>query len=286
MVIAVAGGKGGTGKTLVALNLALALHRQGRKVRLLDADVEEPDVHLFLDPAWEGSEEVGIPVPAVDPGACDLCGDCARVCAYGALAVTRKKVMVFEELCHGCGGCSLACPQGAIGEKSRRIGMIEWGYAPGSLWTARGLLDIGEPKASPVISRLKGLIDPEAVNVMDCGPGTGCPTITALRGADVCLMVTEPTPFGLHDLGMAVDMAEALEVRSLVVMNKDVPGEDAVRTFCRDKGLEVVLSIPFSLDIARLCSRGANLVDEDDCWTRRFLQAWQRVCELVPEVTA
>jgi len=286
LVIAVAGGKGGTGKTLVAVNLALALRREGLEVRLLDADVEEPDVHLFLDPAWEGSEEVGIPVPAVDPGACDLCGDCARVCAYGALAVTRKKVMVFEELCHGCGGCSLACPQGAIGEKSRRIGMIEWGYAPGSLWTARGLLDIGEPKASPVISRLKGLIDPEAVNVMDCGPGTGCPTITALRGADVCLMVTEPTPFGLHDLGMAVDMAEALEVRSLVVMNKDVPGEDAVRTFCRDKGLEVVLSIPFSLDIARLCSRGANLVDEDDCWTRRFLQAWQRVCELVPEVTA
>lgn len=283
MVIAVAAGKGGTGKTLVAVNLALTLHREGIKTLLLDADVEEPNAHLFLEPEWYGHEPVLLPVPEVDTGLCDLCGDCARACAFGALAVTRERVMSFEELCHGCGACSLVCPRKAISDKGRGIGVLEFGRTGESLEMARGLLEIGEPKASPVISRLKEHLDPEAVNIVDCGPGTGCAAMTTVRGADLCVMVTEPTPFGLHDMGMAVEMAGALGVRSAVVINKDIPGESAVREFCREKGLEVVMSIPFSMEIARSYSRGANLVDEDPSWSERFMSVYRRLRDMLSE---
>ncbi len=278
-MIAVAAGKGGTGKTMVAVNLALALHRRGLGAQLLDADVEEPNAHLFLKPAWEEREEVLLPVPTIDPELCDLCGECARACLYAALAVTPQRVLVFEELCHGCGGCSLSCPAGAVGEKARSIGSIESGLTAESLRVARGVLEIGEPKASPVISRLKRRLDPASVNMIDCGPGTGCAVMTAVRGADVCLMVTEPTPFGLHDLEMALDMAAELGVPPLVVINKDraePPEGEPLRDFCRRRGLEVALSIPFDPEIARLCSRGSNLVDAFPEWQKRFVGLYRR----------
>ena len=286
MVIAVAAGKGGTGKTLVAVSLALALHRGGIRTMLIDADVEEPNAHLFLEPSLQGRRPVFMPVPVVDKVLCDLCGECARACAYGALAVTRDQVMVFEEMCHGCGACSLVCPKEAISEKKRNIGMLEFGRTGESLDIAHGLLEIGEPKASPVISSLKEYVDPRAVNVIDCGPGTGCAAMTTVRGADICLMVTEPTPFGLHDMEMAVEMAEAVGVRSMVVINKDVPGESAVRKFCEDRGLEVVMSIPFSPEIARAYSRGSNLVDEDGAWQRKFMAVYSRVREALSEAVS
>jgi MinD superfamily P-loop ATPase len=281
LVIAVAAGKGGTGKTLVAVNLALALHREGVKTLLLDADVEEPNAHLFLKPEWYRHEPVMIPMPEIDPDLCDLCGDCARACAYGALAVTREKVLLFEELCHGCGACGLVCSPKAVNDKGRGIGVLEFGRTGESLEMVRGLLDIGEPKASPVISRLKEYLDPEAVNIVDCGPGTGCAAMTTVRGADLCLMVTEPTPFGLHDMGMAVEMAGALGVRSVVVVNKDFQGEAMVREFCAEKDLEIVLSIPFSEEIARSYSRGANLVDEGPAWQGVFMGLYRRLQEAV-----
>jgi MinD superfamily P-loop ATPase len=274
LVIAVAAGKGGTGKTLVAVNLALTLHREGIRTLLLDADVEEPNAHLFLGPAWYRTEPVLMPVPVIDPGLCDLCGECARTCAYGALAITRLRAMSFEEMCHGCGACSLVCPQQAISEREREIGVLGFGRTAESLGIVQGLLEIGEPKASPVISHLKAQLDPLAVNIIDCGPGTGCAVMEAVRGADLCLMVTEPTPFGLHDVGMAVEMAGALGVRSLVAINKDAPGDDSMRDFCWEKGLEVVMSIPFSREIARSCSRGANLVDEEPSWREMFMEAY------------
>lgn len=282
-MIAVAAGKGGTGKTMVAVNLALSLHREGIRTRLLDADVEEPNAHLFLKPEWYRRERVLLPVPVIDMGLCDLCGDCARACAFGALAVTRDKVMTFEEMCHGCGACTLACPRGAITERGREIGVLEFGRTGESLETVRGLLEIGEPKASPVIERLKEHLDPQAVNVVDCGPGTGCAAMTTVRGADLCVMVAEPTPFGLHDLGMAVEMAGALGVPSAVIVNKDIPGERDLRAFCRENGLEIVMSIPFSGEIARSYSRGVNLVDEDSAWRERFLEAYGRLRGMLSE---
>lgn len=284
MVIAVAAGKGGTGKTLVAVNLALSLHREGIKTLLLDADVEGPNAHLFLAPAWYMAEPVLMPVPEIDPDLCDLCGECARACAYGALAVTRQRVMSFEEMCHGCGACTLACPREAIGERKREIGVLGFGRTRESLEVVQGLLEIGEPKASPVVSRLKEQLDPQAVNIIDCGPGTGCAVMAAVRGSDLCLMVTEPTPFGLHDMGMAVDMAGALGVRSVVAINKDTAGENSVRDFCWERGLEVVMSIPFSPEIARSYSRGANLVDEEPSWRERFTDIYRYAQRMFSEV--
>jgi MinD superfamily P-loop ATPase len=277
LVITVAAGKGGTGKTLVAVNLALSLHGAGIKTRLADADVEEPNDHLFVNPLISRRDEVAISVPRIDEDLCDRCGECSSFCAYGALATTPQRVLLFEDLCHGCGGCALVCPPKAIGEKERLIGFVEQGITPEGMAFMQGTLEIGEPKASPIISALKDHLDPQAVNIVDSGPGTGCAVMTTVQGSDVCLMVTEPTPFGLHDLLMAVKMAEALGVPSLVVVNKDVPGDNEVKSFCAEHGLEIALSIPFSMQIARLTSRGINLVDADGEWRRRFYSLFERI---------
>lgn len=212
MVIAVAAGKGGTGKTLVAVNLALALQRSGIETTLVDADVEEPNDHLFVKPAISTRKEITVAVPRIDEQLCDRCGDCSSFCAYGALATTPDRVIVFDDLCHGCGGCALVCPAGAISEVERVIGTVEEGRTPEGIAFMHGLLEIGEPKATPIISAMKESLDPGRVNVIDCGPGTGCAVMGTVHGCDACVMVTEPTPFGLHDMDMAVRMAEALGV--------------------------------------------------------------------------
>ncbi|MBC7231517.1 MAG: ATP-binding protein [Actinobacteria bacterium] len=280
MVITVAAGKGGTGKTLVAVNLALSLQRSGIETTLVDADVEEPNDHLFVKPAISGRREVTVAIPRVDEGLCDRCGECSSFCAYGALATTPDRVIVFDDLCHGCGGCALICPAGAISEVERVIGTVEEGRTGEGMGFMQGLLEIGEPKATPIISSMKEGLDPHRVNVVDCGPGTGCAVMGTVHGSDVCVMVTEPTPFGLHDLDMAVRMAAALGVPSLVVVNKDIPGETEVRRFCAERGLEIALSIPFSLEIARLTSSGVNLADSGEEWRRLFLSLYERTASL------
>ncbi len=281
MVITVAAGKGGTGKTLVAVNLALALQRAGIETMLTDADVEEPNAHLFVKPVISERESVTISVPRIDEDLCDRCGECSSFCAYGALATTPARVLLFDELCHGCGGCTLVCPLDAISEEERVIGAIEHGRTPEGMGFMHGILEIGEPKASPIIAAMKGRLDPGAVNVVDCGPGTGCAAMTTVQGSDVCLMVTEPTPFGLHDLLMAVKMAEELGVPSLVVVNKDIPGDTEVTRFCAEHGLEIALSIPFSMETARLTSSGINLVDSGEEWQRTFYSLYERTAPVV-----
>lgn len=280
MVIAVAAGKGGTGKTLVAVNLALALHQTGTETTLVDADVEEPNDHLFVKPAITSRREVTVAIPRVDEELCDRCGECASFCTYGALATTPERVIVFDELCHGCGGCAIVCPAAAISEVERVIGTVEEGRTPEGMGFMRGLLEISEPKATPIISSMKESLDPGRVNVIDCGPGTGCAVMNTVHGSDVCVMVTEPTPFGLHDMEMAVKMAEALGVPSLVVVNKDIPGETEVRRFCAERGLDIALSIPFSLETARLTSSGVNLVDSGEVWLDAFLSLYGRIASL------
>ncbi len=277
MVITVAAGKGGTGKTLVAVNLALSLQRTGVETLLVDADVEEPNDHLFVKPSISQKERVLISIPHIDEDLCDRCGECSSFCAYGALATTPTRVLLFDELCHGCGGCTLVCPKKAISEEEYAVGVIEKGHTAEGMGFMRGVLEIGEPKASPVIAALKQHLDPRAVNIVDCGPGTGCAAMTTVQGSDICLMVTEPTPFGLHDLLMAVKMAEALGVPSLIVVNKDVPGDTEVKRFCAEHGLEIVLSLPFSMETARLTSRGINLVDAGAEWEGLFYSLFERI---------
>jgi len=198
MIIAIASGKGGTGKTLVATSLALSL-KDKERVQLLDCDVEEPNDHVLLKPTITHSELVVIPVPEVDEGKCTYCGKCAEVCAFNAIAVLGEHVLVFPELCHGCGACSYLCPEGAISEKAKEIGVVESGNSDGIAF-AHGKLAIGEAMSVPVIRRVKEDARHQDTVIIDVPPGTSCPVVESIKDSDFCLLVTEPTPFGLNDL--------------------------------------------------------------------------------------
>jgi len=263
--IAVASGKGGTGKTTVALGLAMV----AEAVTLVDCDVEEPDDHIFLGGRGDLVEEVTIPVVRVDETACTLCGECARVCAYGAIAVLKDQVMVVDEMCHGCGACGIVCPVDAIFEERRRIGEV-WLRERGGIHLYTGFLDVGQPLATPIITRLKALVGREGLLIYDSPPGTACPVVETVRDADHCILVTEPTPFGLFDLTMAVDMIRELDVPFDVVVNRDRDDFPDMDDYLRAEGIQVLMRIPDSMEIARLYSRGVHFVEEMPEWRERF----------------
>ena len=256
MIVSVASGKGGTGKTTVAVSLALAAasSRPGR-VQLLDCDVEEPNCNLLLGMGLETVEEVNLGVPEIDKAKCDFCGKCADFCNYHALAVLPSDVIVFRELCHGCGGCMLLCPKGAIGEKPRTIGTIQRGQKNG-LELFQGLLNIGEAVAVPVIRALKMKMETEKLVILDSSPGAACPVVETIRGSDLCILVTEPTPFCIHDLKIAVQVARKLKVPFGVIINRDGIGDERVDDWCKEEEIPVLLRIPNSLEVARLYSKG------------------------------
>ncbi len=271
LTISIASGKGGTGKTTVAVNLALALG-ETRPVQFLDCDVEEPNAHFFLKPRIESTEEVSTLVPEIDEGLCDYCGTCARVCAFNALAVVKGAVLVFSELCHGCGACALLCPRKAIREVPKRIGVLESGSA-GPVEFLQGRLDVGQAMSPPVIRALKRRRDAVRTVIVDAPPGTSCPVVEAMRSSDFCLLVTEPTPFGLHDLELAAGAAKALGLPRGVLINRADGGEgDArIRAFCDEEKIPVLMTIPFDRKIAEAYSRGETLLDLDPAWKGRFL---------------
>lgn len=270
MHIVVASGKGGTGKTTVAIALAQALAaEQGEgTVFLLDADVEAPNVHLFLHPALEHQEDFAPLVPEIDLDRCTGCGRCGAVCQYHAILAfpargegEQPTVLVFPELCHSCGGCALECPEAAIREVPHRTGILARGWA-GPIRFAHGVLDVGQAMASPLIARLKDWARAHSgVVIVDAPPGTACPVVHSMRGADFVLLVTEPTPFGLHDLRLAAGVARELGLRAGVVINRDGMGDDGVEVFCREEGLPILLRIPFDRRIAEAYARGQPLLE-------------------------
>ncbi len=268
MIISVASGKGGTGKTLVATSLALSLQNE-TEVQFLDCDVEEPNAHIFLKPAIERRETVSIPIPEIDEEKCTYCGKCAEVCAYNALAVLMNHVLVFPELCHGCGACSYLCPENAISEVEKEIGIVEMGRAT-QIEFIHGRLAVGEAMAPPVIRRVKEHIDPEKTVIIDVPPGTSCPVVEAVKESDYCLLVTEPTPFGLNDLTLAVETIKELDIPCGVVVNRTGVGDNKVEEYCLNEGIPVLLQIPLDIQIARLYSQGVPLVEGMPQWRPVF----------------
>jgi len=279
MKIAVASGKGGTGKTLIATSLALSLE----KAILVDCDVEEPNDHLLIHPSWQKTELVELPFPKVDLDKCTFCRECQRVCRFGAIVVLLNQVMTFYELCHSCGGCELVCPMKAIYEVKEKIGEIRVGKRNGIV-LYEGRLDVGRPMPSPVIKEVKRLASQESIPVIfDAPPGTSCPVIHSLRGADFALLISEPTPFGLNDLKLAVGVARELEIPIGIIINRIGIGDDRVHRYCKEEGLEILLEIPEDKKIAQGYSKGLTLIEVYPEWRQRFLELYRKIDKRVKE---
>jgi MinD superfamily P-loop ATPase len=281
MIVSVASGKGGTGKTLVATSLALSL-KDKYNIQLLDCDVEEPNDHIFIKPSISHSEAVSIPVPKVDEKKCTHCGLCAKVCAYNAIAVLGEYVLTFPELCHGCGACSYLCPERVITEIPYDIGVIETGHA-GSLDFGHGKLNIGQATAPPVIRKVKGLVDKNKVVIIDASPGTSCPVVEAIKDSDYCLLVTEPTPFGLYDLRLAVETVRQLEIPCGVVLNRAGVGDGNTEAYCLKENIPILMTIPLDTGIASFYSRGIPLVEGMPYFKSGFRELFDKISERVNE---
>ncbi|WP_406659904.1 ATP-binding protein [Methanolobus sp. ZRKC3] len=276
MKIAIASGKGGTGKTTIAVNLALSLDN----AQLLDCDVEEPNCNLFLGYETEEFENVTLPVPLINKEKCSVCGNCADFCQYNAIAALPSSIMTFPKLCHGCGGCALVCPENAIAEESRILGTIGRsveGISSIDLW--QGLLCIGEPMASPLIRHLQKHISEDGVSIIDSPPGTACQVIASISGMDFCVLVTEPTPFGLHDLTLAVELVKQLNIPCGVVINRCDLGDGQVEKYCISEDIPVLLKIPNEREIAVLYSKGIPFVTQMPEWKMEFVSMFDGICK-------
>jgi len=276
VIVAVASGKGGTGKTSLAVNMAISIGN----AQLLDCDVEEPNAHIFLNPKITRQEPVYRLVPLVNEELCNYCGKCAAFCQYNAILAVKEKILVFPELCHGCGGCILVCPKNAIGEGRRRIGVIKEGVRD-NLSIVWGELEVGEPLAVPIIREVKRHMDRGRDVILDAPPGTSCPVIETVKGSDFCILVTEPTPFGLHDLKIIVEVLDEMEIPHGVVINRAGIGDRKVYEYCKGKGIPILLEIPYQRRIAELYSRGMPFSLEMPGWTDKFKKLFEDVKRLV-----
>ena len=277
MVISVASGKGGTGKTTVATNLAQSI---GSGLQLLDCDVEEPNAHLFINPSFEGLETVFLPVPEINEEKCTYCGKCADICQFKAIAVVNENVLVFDELCHSCGGCWEVCPESAIQEGNRELGVIQKGHSNG-IEFIHGKLRVGEAMSPPLIKKVRSFQNPDKLTIIDAPPGTSCPVIASMKDTDFVLLVTEPTPFGLHDLKLAVGAAQMLNIPLGLVINRFDLGDDKVGKYARQNSLPILMEIPFDRQIAEAYSRGEMLVELIPEWKDRFLGLHHKIEKLI-----
>ena len=272
MIITVASGKGGTGKTTVAVNMALSLEN----VQLLDCDVEEPNSHILLQPTIREIKPVCTKIPVISEELCDYCGKCSKFCAYNALFVAPKTVMVFPELCHNCGGCELVCPKNAITEKERQIGIIKKGEAKG-VEIVYGELNVGEAMAVPLIRAVKNQMKSDKTVLIDAPPGTACSLVASVHKTDYCILVTEPTPFGLHDLKITVQVLRDLGVPMGVIINRAGIGDRKVYEYCEKENIPLLMEIPFDKKIAELYSRGVPFVTQMPEWKEKFQKMWDTI---------
>lgn len=294
MIVAVASGKGGTGKTTFSVNLAYALANQGKKarlrhadggttprqVRLLDCDVEEPNDHLFVKPDLSEEAEVTVLKPVCDEAKCTGCGKCAEACNYNAIAVIKGKVLIFNELCHSCGACSYVCPEDALRETPVPIGKVQAAPDNRPFFFAHGLLNIGEALAPSVVQAVKRHIDPEATNILDASPGTACQVVKALEGSDVAVLITEPTPFGLNDLKLAAAMTLKMGIPTGIVVNRSGGEDRIIADWAENVGVPIVGRIPFERKYAETYSSGNILVEWHDELNATLLGIYDSLCAL------
>ena len=269
MKVAIASGKGGTGKTTVATNLAYVASQAGCAVAYLDCDVEEPNGHIFLQPEIEVERPIEKLVPEVDPARCTHCGRCAEVCRYRAIASLPNQTMVFAELCHSCGGCVLACPADAIRERSRPIGHLRIGRSE-KIRFLDGTLNVGEAMSPPAIRAVKSAAPPADLTILDAPPGTSCPVMETAHGCDRVILVTEPTPFGLYDLTLAVEMVRAMKVSFAVVINRADAGDGRVREYCDRHRISILAEIPDDRAVAEAYSRGEVICEAVPAFRNRI----------------
>lgn len=279
MKLAIASGKGGTGKSMTAANLAFTL-ASDRLVSLVDCDVEEPNLHLFF-PSKTTPRDVTLPIPVFDASICTLCGACGEFCRYGAVSVLPKKLLFFSDLCHSCGGCTLLCPEHAIHEESKRIGTLSVSTPLPGLKLVTGTLDSGSPLAVPIIHAVKLEAEPDPLVILDTAPGTSCPVVEALEGCDACILVTESTPFGLHDLELAVDVTKRLGIPAGVIINRSDGKDEETLRFCEQQDLPILLTIPFSREIAAVQNRGDLLCRVYPEWQKEFLSVFSKAESLL-----
>jgi MinD superfamily P-loop ATPase len=248
-------------------------------VQFLDCDVEEPNAHFFLKPHFLQNQPVFLPIPEVNEKKCTYCGKCAEVCAYNAIAVLKDSVLIFPELCHGCGGCSLLCPEKAIKEKGKRIGIMEFGSI-NDLQFIHGKLDIGEAMSPPLIRAVKKYLNTTRTIIIDVPPGTSCPVIEAVKGSDFCLLVTEPTPFGLNDLRLAVETVKELQIPLGIIINRADIGDRQVEDYCQKENIPVLMTIPFDRNIAVAYSEGKSIIETQVAYKQKFLELFEKIKEL------
>lgn len=278
--IAVASGKGGTGKTTVAVGLALALRGKVGEFEFIDCDVEEPNADLLMKPVFNGTRAVTLDIPRVDLSKCTGCGKCKEICQYNAIAVVKGEALIFENLCHSCGGCALVCPEKAITEEPKAIGKIDEGSLDGIRFL-RGLLNIGEPMSTPIIRALKKEARKDRLTILDAPPGTACPVIATVKDCAFCILVTEPTPFGLYDLDLMVRVIRELGIPGGIVINKDDEWSKHIEEYAAENDLPILMKIPFSREVAVMYSKGMPLNLADKSWDERFYDLYLRIDEVV-----
>lgn len=277
MIISVASGKGGTGKTTIATNLA---HSLEKNVTLLDCDVEEPNSHLFLNPQIEKSESIFTPIPKIDEDKCTFCNKCVDICRYNAITIISKTILTFSELCHSCGGCMAVCPEGAVTEQGRELGKLERGRSNG-IDFVHGRSRVGEAMSPPLINKVRSYIDPDRINIIDAPPGTSCPVIAAIKNTDFVVMVTEPTPFGMHDLKLGVGAVKLIGIPCGIVINRSDIGTDDVKKYAEKENIPILLEIPFDRKIAETYSNGELIVDKMPEYKDKFTALYRQIQTIV-----